>query len=188
VWLFANGPDVAVALEQARTEDDQALVGRQAGSFVLFGLNTADRLGRLQSLEGPECENFMVSRKVSPEVRGFCSKISTATRSSSARKPDPFLGAVKSPRTKERSTLRRQPARRHRDLQCFLHTHRKANFWSRLLAGALVGCELYRSLPGFEPVKQGLESLETSAQSATQPAIHGYEDLRQLVTSASIAN
>ena len=40
-----NNRDVAVALHLATTSDDQALVGKQAGSSPLFGFETVDCLG-----------------------------------------------------------------------------------------------------------------------------------------------
>ncbi len=46
-------PDVTLALELAKTADDQALVGKQGGSFALLGLDTNDCLGdyeRMKSL------------------------------------------------------------------------------------------------------------------------------------------
>ncbi len=39
-----ESPDVAIALELAKNADDQALVGKQAGSLALMGLNTTDCL------------------------------------------------------------------------------------------------------------------------------------------------
>ncbi len=37
-----NNRDVAIALHVAKTIEDQAIVGKQAGSFPLFGLGTDD--------------------------------------------------------------------------------------------------------------------------------------------------
>ena len=47
-WItlkLTKSPESAVNLELAQTEDDETLVGRQAGSFPLFGLSTDDCLG-----------------------------------------------------------------------------------------------------------------------------------------------
>ena len=44
-WVTLSLPgnrDVAVALHLAKSKEDQALIGRQAGSFPLFGFGTAD--------------------------------------------------------------------------------------------------------------------------------------------------
>jgi catechol 2,3-dioxygenase-like lactoylglutathione lyase family enzyme len=40
-----NTPDSALNLELAKSKDDEALVGKQAGSFPLLGLGTDDCLG-----------------------------------------------------------------------------------------------------------------------------------------------
>jgi len=40
-----NNRDIAIALHVAKTSDDQALVGKQAGSFPLLGFQTVDCLG-----------------------------------------------------------------------------------------------------------------------------------------------
>ncbi len=48
-----NQSDVTIALELAKTDADQALVGRQGGSFALLGLDTIDCLSdynRMKSL------------------------------------------------------------------------------------------------------------------------------------------
>lgn len=47
-------PEVTIALELAKSDEDRALVGRQGGSFALLGLDTADCVGdynRMKSLE-----------------------------------------------------------------------------------------------------------------------------------------
>lgn len=46
-WItlsLPNNRDVAIALHLAKTNDDHALVGKQAGSFPLFGMTTSDCL------------------------------------------------------------------------------------------------------------------------------------------------
>ena len=40
-----NNRDIAIALHVAKSSDDQALVGKQGGSFPLFGFGTEDCLG-----------------------------------------------------------------------------------------------------------------------------------------------
>lgn len=40
-----NNRDVAIALHVAKTSDDQALVGKQGGSFPLYAFGTVDCLG-----------------------------------------------------------------------------------------------------------------------------------------------
>src|SRR5262245_58357304 len=40
-----NNRDVAIALHVAKSSDDQALVGKQGGSFPLYAFGTADCLG-----------------------------------------------------------------------------------------------------------------------------------------------
>ena len=55
-WVTLSLPtnrDIAIALHVAKSSDDQALVGKQAGSLALMGLNTTDCLGdyeRMKSL------------------------------------------------------------------------------------------------------------------------------------------
>jgi catechol 2,3-dioxygenase-like lactoylglutathione lyase family enzyme len=47
-WITLALPsqkDVTIALELAKTDDDQKLVGWQGGSFAFLGLDTADCLG-----------------------------------------------------------------------------------------------------------------------------------------------
>jgi catechol 2,3-dioxygenase-like lactoylglutathione lyase family enzyme len=47
-WItlkLPNTPDSAVNLELAKSKDDEALVGKQAGSFPFFGLGTDDCFG-----------------------------------------------------------------------------------------------------------------------------------------------
>lgn len=48
-----NQRDVTIALELAKTNDDQALVGRQGGSFAFLGIETTDCMAdynRMKSL------------------------------------------------------------------------------------------------------------------------------------------
>jgi catechol 2,3-dioxygenase-like lactoylglutathione lyase family enzyme len=46
-----NNRDVAIALHVAKSSDDQALVGKQGGSFPLFGFETEDCLGDYQRMK-----------------------------------------------------------------------------------------------------------------------------------------
>ena len=51
----ADAPDSAVNLELAKSKEDEALVGKQAGSFPFFGLGTDDCFGdyrRMKELGG----------------------------------------------------------------------------------------------------------------------------------------
>jgi catechol 2,3-dioxygenase-like lactoylglutathione lyase family enzyme len=46
-----NNRDVAIALHVAKTSDDQALIGKQGGSFPFFGFGTTDCLGDYQRMK-----------------------------------------------------------------------------------------------------------------------------------------
>jgi catechol 2,3-dioxygenase-like lactoylglutathione lyase family enzyme len=53
-WItlkLPNTPDSAVNLELAKSKDDEALVGKQAGSFPFFGLGTDDCFGDYQRMK-----------------------------------------------------------------------------------------------------------------------------------------
>ena len=53
-WItlkLPNTPDSAVNLEMAKSKDDDALVGKQAGSFPFLGLGTDDCLGDYQRMK-----------------------------------------------------------------------------------------------------------------------------------------
>jgi catechol 2,3-dioxygenase-like lactoylglutathione lyase family enzyme len=56
-WVTLSLPnqrDVTIALERAKTDHDQALVGKQGGSFALLGIDTDDCIGdynRMKSLD-----------------------------------------------------------------------------------------------------------------------------------------
>lgn len=67
-WLLVQPPDtqeVTVNLELARTEDEKALVGRQAASQPLFGLSTDDCLRDYRELKGRSVK-FEGEPKVQP--------------------------------------------------------------------------------------------------------------------------
>ena len=52
-WVTLSLPknrDLTLALELAKTVDDRALVGRQAGSFALLGLDTDDCAGEYERM------------------------------------------------------------------------------------------------------------------------------------------
>jgi catechol 2,3-dioxygenase-like lactoylglutathione lyase family enzyme len=78
VTLSLPGNHCALALELARSPEDLALVGRQAGSFPLLALDTADCAAdyKRSRLAG---SRFMASRRRGLGGRVFCSKICTAT-------------------------------------------------------------------------------------------------------------
>ena len=53
-WItlkLPNTPDSAVNLEMAKSKDDDALFGKQAGSFPFLGLGTDDCLGDYQRMK-----------------------------------------------------------------------------------------------------------------------------------------
>jgi catechol 2,3-dioxygenase-like lactoylglutathione lyase family enzyme len=53
-WItlkLPNTPDSAVNLELAKSKEDEALVGRQAGSFPFLGLGTDDCFGDYQRMK-----------------------------------------------------------------------------------------------------------------------------------------
>jgi catechol 2,3-dioxygenase-like lactoylglutathione lyase family enzyme len=54
-WITLNLPNTresALNFELAKSKDDEALVGKQAGSFPLLGLGTDDCLGDYQRMKG----------------------------------------------------------------------------------------------------------------------------------------
>jgi len=53
-WVVLSLPDsrqTGIGLDLARTEEDLAVVGNQAGSFPLFGLGTDDCLGEYRQMK-----------------------------------------------------------------------------------------------------------------------------------------
>src|SRR5262245_65827427 len=55
-WLTITLPgnhDSVIALHEARTEEDKALVGKQMGSYPFLGLDTDDCIGENQRMQGP---------------------------------------------------------------------------------------------------------------------------------------
>ena len=71
-WITLRAPDdttVAIALELARTPEDRALVGRQAGSEPLFGLATDDCLGDFRRMKSQGVE-FQGEPQVMPYGTG----------------------------------------------------------------------------------------------------------------------
>ena len=54
-WLTITLPgnhDSVIALHEARTEEDKALVGKQMGSYPFLGIDTDDCVGEYQRMKG----------------------------------------------------------------------------------------------------------------------------------------
>ena len=73
---FPGNKDIAISLSRAKTDGDNALVGRQGGSFPLFGIETLDCAGDYRRLKGLAVEFDGERGRVDPIAHGRAQRTS----------------------------------------------------------------------------------------------------------------